>query len=136
MVFDCAAKYKGTSLNDLLLKGPDHTNTLVGVLTRFPEWPYAVTADIEGMLNQVNVAPEDRAYLRFLWWQGGDLSLPPEEFEMNVHLFGATSSPSCAGYCLRQTASDNAADFSEEAVKTVHFTLHRPYRYFFIFLLF
>ena len=43
------------------------TTALVGVLTRFREWPYAVTADIEGMFNQVNVAPADRAYLRFLW---------------------------------------------------------------------
>ena len=33
VVFDCSAKYRGTSLNDQLLQGPDLTNTLVGVLT-------------------------------------------------------------------------------------------------------
>ena len=35
VVFDCAAKFRKVSLNDKLLQGPDFTNTLVGVMTRF-----------------------------------------------------------------------------------------------------
>ena len=33
VVYDCAAKYGGTSLNQQLLQGPDQTNQLVGVLS-------------------------------------------------------------------------------------------------------
>ena len=32
IVFDCAAKFRGTSLNEHLLQGPDHTSILMGVL--------------------------------------------------------------------------------------------------------
>ena len=35
VVFDCAARYGETSHNEQLLQGPDLTNNLVGVLTRF-----------------------------------------------------------------------------------------------------
>ena len=48
VVFDCTAKFQGTSLHDQLLSGPDLTNSLVGVyvLTRFREEPVSLLWDI------------------------------------------------------------------------------------------
>ncbi|XP_071834278.1 uncharacterized protein [Apostichopus japonicus] len=120
IVFDCAAQYQGLSLNSQLLQGPDNTNSLIGVLTRFREEKIAIAADIEGMFNQVRVAPRDLDALRFLWWDEGDLTTSPQEFQMCVHLFGATSSPSCAGFALRRTADDNQDSFDEEVRQTVY----------------
>lgn len=47
VVFDCSAKYHNTSLNEHLLRGPDLTNGLAGVLVRFRRFPVAVMCDIE-----------------------------------------------------------------------------------------
>ncbi|XP_068240252.1 uncharacterized protein [Palaemon carinicauda] len=55
VVFDCSAKFNGISLNDQLLQGPDLTNSLVGVLTRFREHKVAFTCDVESMFYQVKV---------------------------------------------------------------------------------
>lgn len=38
---------------------------------------------------------------------------------MLVHLFGATSSPSCANFGLKKTADDNQEIFSEQTVRTL-----------------
>ena len=94
VVFDCAAKYLGTSLNDQLMQGPDLNNSLIRVLMRFREGPYAVVADIDSMFHQAKVDPRDCDALRFLWWPNGELHSIPEEYKMTVHVFGATSSPS------------------------------------------
>ena len=80
IVFDCGATYRGTSLNNNLLPGPDQTSRLVGVLLRFRSGPVAVMADVKGMFHQVKVCPEDSDSLRFLWWPDKDLSVEPEEF--------------------------------------------------------
>ena len=66
VVFDCAAKYHGTSLNQQLLQGPDLTNQLVGVLIWFRQEPVALVADIEDMFHQVVVEQKDQDVLRFL----------------------------------------------------------------------
>ena len=117
IVFDCAARCKGTSLNDCLLQGPDQTSSLIGVLLRFRNGPVAVLADIKAMFHQVRVDPRDWDSLRFLWWPDGDLTKSPEEYQMQVHLFGATLSPSVCGFALRRAAVDNETGASEE-VKT------------------
>ena len=107
IVFDCAAKYKGMSLNDKLLQGPDMTNKLVAVLLRFRQEPIAFMADIEAMFCQVRVTPKHRNLLKFLWWKDDNYENPPEEYRMAVHLFGAKSSPSCASFCLKRTAEES-----------------------------
>lgn len=119
VVFDCAAKFKGMSLNDRLLQGPDLTNSLVGVLIRFRQEQVAMIADIEAMFHQVRVSSEDCDALRFLWWPNGELDREPKCYQMNVHIFGAKSSPSCASYALRKTATDNTNEFNTETVQTV-----------------
>ena len=75
-------------------------------------------ADIESMFLQVRVPLEDANALRFLWWPNGDLQSEPKEYQMLVHLFGATSSPSCASFALIQT-EDNKNDFDLVTVEIV-----------------
>ena len=111
VVFDCSARFQGQSLNDNLLVGPDLVNSLVGVLCRFRQYPVAVMCDIEKMFHQFYVNEQDHDFLRFLWWEGSDLSTQPVDYRMKVHLFGATLSPGCANYGLKHLAKENKAAF-------------------------
>ncbi|KAL2083668.1 hypothetical protein ACEWY4_021441 [Coilia grayii] len=43
---------------------------------------------------------------------------------MRVHLFRATSSPSCANYALRKCAEDNKAHFSQQAIDTILYSFY------------
>jgi len=59
VVFDCAAKAKGLTLNDVLLQGPDLVNSLVGVLLRFRMEPVAFVSDIASIFHQISVDQKD-----------------------------------------------------------------------------
>ncbi|XP_062605642.1 uncharacterized protein LOC134267449 [Saccostrea cucullata] len=119
VVFDCAARFQGTSLNDQLLPGPNLTSSLVGTLLRFRQEEIAVMGDIDSMFYQVHVPKQDASFLRFLWWEDGDTTKKIVEYQMVVHLFGASSSPSCANYALRKTARDSEELFNSEIINTV-----------------
>ena len=62
VVFDCAAQYKGVSLNDVILQGPNFLNNLSGVLIRFRKEPVAVVGDIKLMFHQCFVLEGDRRF--------------------------------------------------------------------------
>ncbi|XP_065926161.1 uncharacterized protein [Magallana gigas] len=119
VVFDCAARYQGTSLNEQLLHGPNLTNTLIGTLLRFRQDEIVIMGDIDSMFYQVKVPQEDASFLRFLWWEDGNPRKRIIEYQMVVHLFGATSSPSCANYALRKTAQDYKGLYNTEVINTV-----------------
>ena len=103
VVLDASARFAGVSLNDRLLPGPDLSSSLIGVLVRFSQERVAFMAD----------------FFRFLWWPQGDVSKDMVECRMQTHIFGASSSHAVAKYALRKTASDNAENFSPEALMTV-----------------
>ena len=115
-VLNGAAKFHGVSLNSKLLTGPDLLQTLIHVLMRFRQHPYAVSADIEGMFLQVGVIPEDRPSLRFLWREEPATDVAVYQYVRRI--FGSKGSPTCANYALQQTARDNRIQFLE-AVNSV-----------------
>jgi hypothetical protein len=84
VIYDCSAKYQGTSLNDNLLQGPNLTNTLIGTLLRFRENEIAIVGDIESMFYQVRVDENDTNYLKFLWFKDGNVENEVVEHKMLV----------------------------------------------------
>ena len=89
----------------MLLAGPDLLASLMGILARFREERYALSADIEEMFLQVEVRREDRRFLRFLWFDEQNRIVT---YQYNRHIFGAKSSPTCANFALQRCATENA----------------------------
>ncbi|XP_064621732.1 uncharacterized protein LOC135484315 [Lineus longissimus] len=124
IVFDCAAKHRGTSLNENVLQGPDLTNKLIGVLLRFRQEKVGFTSDVRAMFNQVRVEKDHRDVLRFLYFDEGDITKAPRIYRMRTHIFGGVWSPSAANYALKKTAADNASDFPPETAETVNRSMY------------
>ena len=101
IVYDASARFKGTSLNDNLLSGPNLNNDLRGVLQRFREEKIAFVADIMSMFNNFHITPEFRDMTRFFWFKDNDSNKDIVQFRAVGHVFGCTSSPGVAAYCLK-----------------------------------
>jgi hypothetical protein len=118
VVFDAAASLQGLSLNSQLVTGPDLLNSLFGVLVRFRLKPVALVADVADMFYQVHVPENDSEALRFLWKEDFTVPGQPDEYKMQVHIFGAADSPCCCNYALRRAALDHE-DKDQLAVNTI-----------------
>jgi len=114
VVFDCAACYKGESLNDKCHQGPDLNNKLLHVLLRFRQHQLAIMADVEAMYYQVKVKGEDKDALRFLWMEDGK----EVTYRMKAHIFGGIWCACVATYAMRRTVKDQGIqdEFVEETI--------------------
>lgn len=102
LVFDAAATVGSTSLNSVLLKGPDLNVPLAEILFRFRINRIGVCADIAEMFHQVRVRKEDRCAQRFLWREREDEG-ELVQCEMLVMTFGASCSPTAAQFIRRNS---------------------------------
>ncbi|XP_057380307.1 uncharacterized protein LOC130702709 [Daphnia carinata] len=71
------------------------------------------------MFHQVRVWSIDGQAFRFLWYEPGS-SQPPDVYQMDVHFFGAASSPSVCSNALQQAVKDYGDDHLLKQI-TKHF---------------
>ncbi|XP_021951196.1 uncharacterized protein LOC110848321 [Folsomia candida] len=122
LVFDATAKIHGKSLNDYLLTGPDLLNSLASVIIKFRQNQIGFSGDIRDMFHQVRVRKEDLASQRFLW-RGWDREKKPDIYQMEVLIFGGTSSPTSTIFVTHKNADAHREEYPEAAVaiKTKHY---------------
>ena len=96
IVFDASCKDKntGVSWNSCLHKGPSLTPLIFDILLRFRTDKAVLVGDIEKAFLNIEIHPEDRDSLRFLWVS----NIHDKEPQMKVYryrsvVFGISSSP-------------------------------------------
>ncbi|UYV81284.1 hypothetical protein LAZ67_20000648 [Cordylochernes scorpioides] len=103
LVFDASARSNGVSLNEALSKEPDLIRPLTSILWIFRVHNIALTGDITDIFHRVRVIEEVQCSQRFLW-RNMNTSIEPNHYEMQVLIFGATSSPCSAIHAKNENA--------------------------------
>ena len=76
VVYDTSSKVFGPSLNDCLYIGPSLNPLLFDILLRFRVHEVALTADIETAFLNIEINPEHRNFVRFLWVEDPNKEIP------------------------------------------------------------
>ncbi|XP_068704703.1 uncharacterized protein [Montipora foliosa] len=94
VVYDASSKVFGPSLNDCLHIGPSLNPLLFDILLRFRVHEVALTADIEKAFLNIEIDPEHRDFVRFLWVEDPNKE-SPEVMVLRFArvVFGVNSSP-------------------------------------------
>lgn len=74
VAFNSSEVYRGVSLNDVLLTGPDFTSSLNGRLIRFRKERVAVIYYKQQICYNFLVQGDHHDFLRFLWFYNNDIS--------------------------------------------------------------
>ncbi|XP_059056338.1 uncharacterized protein LOC131850179 [Achroia grisella] len=94
-VFDASAITKeGVCLNACLKKGSNLIELIPKLLIQFRKGAIGITADIKKAFLQISIHPDDRKFLKFLWWNNpssADRKL--KVFRHRRVVFGVTTSP-------------------------------------------
>ena len=115
VVFDCAARYSGSSLNDQIMTGPKLQNDITKVLTRFRMYRYGIIGDISEMYLQISLADKDWQFCRFMW--------KGETFEWQRTMFGRADAPFIALYVIQ----NHAQKYSNKFKRTVDSVINSFY---------
>ncbi|XP_048002346.1 uncharacterized protein LOC125238899 [Leguminivora glycinivorella] len=102
----------------ILKKQFGRSESLLGILLRFREWEFAVTADIQEMFLQIQLRREDRHSQLFIW-RGSRRDVTPWTYQLNRVCFGNISSPFLAHSVRNRNATDNK-DRYPDAVYDIH----------------
>ena len=94
------------SLNDCLLPRPPLQQQIAAVGLRFRWRKVASIRYCKKMFLQVQVHPNERLFLRFLWHDQDDVHAVPQVYQFGTLIFGAMDSPFKAISCFHRRVAD------------------------------
>lgn len=103
LVWNSSQKYRGVSLNDLLLKGPDIFNSIRAVLLKFWRGSFVALGDIRNMYNTVWLEDQEVHLHRFLWRDSEEEELG--EYAVTRVNIGDKPAGCIAQLAMRETAN-------------------------------
>ncbi|GBM03534.1 hypothetical protein AVEN_95424-1 [Araneus ventricosus] len=94
IVYDCSSKANEDkkSLNDSLETGVNLYVNILDAILKFRENQVAFCGDLEKAFLMIEIAEEDRKYLKFLWFPNDTVN-STQTFQLNRLPFGLTTSP-------------------------------------------
>ena len=87
IVSNSSLKYKGLSLNDILMKGPNSLSDLFSVHLNFRTYLVAAVGDVKKMYHSVSTTVVER-HLRRVKWRSMDLNVSPKIYGTETVQFG------------------------------------------------
>ena len=114
-VFDCSAKCKGISLNDVIHAGSKLQRELFDVLICFRCNPVALVCDIQEMYFQIAIEPVDRRLFQILW-RDGETGRNPDEYKFSRVVFGKNSVSFEGQFIVQENARRHKTEFPLPAI--------------------
>ncbi|KAH9636009.1 hypothetical protein HF086_005861 [Spodoptera exigua] len=118
VVFNASAKTTtGTSLNDVMLKGPNLQQDLQSLLLRWRQYRVAFTADIEKMYRFIWINKQDQKFQKIIWRDTIDMR--HQVYQLCTVTYGTKAAPFLAMMTLKQLAEDERHNYDSVAIKAL-----------------
>ncbi|CAG4928687.1 unnamed protein product [Colias eurytheme] len=118
VVFNASSKtLSGSSLNDVMYRGPNLQQDLFSLVIKWRQFKYAFTADIEKMFRQIWINPEDQNLQMILWRDSPNKNLL--EYHLATISYGTKAAPFLAMMTLKQLAHDERSNFQDSLAPSV-----------------
>ena len=111
VVFDCAARSRGISLNDRVYQGPKLTTLLNVVLLICIMHSCVISGDVQAIYNQVKLPVGDVDMMRFLW--------NCRAYRKTSQLFGDSWCATRAVYALRRVTQYDPVHRSDDVISEI-----------------
>ena len=116
IVMNSSLKYKGRSLNDILMKGPNTLNDLFTIQLKFRCHVVPMVCDIKKMYHSIKTTNQE-LHLRRIVYRDLDTSKPVKTYGITTANFGDRSAAAIASVALQKTAKLYRSINEEAATK-------------------
>lgn len=79
----------------------------------------AVVVDFGAIFHKVTVKPSDCYSVQFVWTDTPEENSEVEIYQLLVHIFGPTDSPSCVNFAVKTVVRDNLENLENYSEMTI-----------------